>query len=97
MTVRIETDAYGKEILWSEVGGKAVPLPVENILIRAHDGHIFVAVPGLRGMEPLRPHEPEMIAHWMNEHPDGIKPVVFAGVSPPAKPEAEEDEPAPDG
>lgn len=94
MTVRIETDASGKDVIWSEVGGRKVPLPVENLWINALDGRLANIVPGLPGVEPLRPHEPAMVAFWMDKNPDGIAPNIFAGVSPPAKPEAEEDGPS---
>ena len=83
MTVRIEIDASGKDVIWSEVGGRKVPLPAENIYIRAGDGHVFVTAPGLFGLERLRPHEVEMVHHWLNEKAGEIAPNIFAG-EPPA-------------
>ena len=88
MTVRIETDPIGRDVIWSEVGGKAVRLPVENILIRASDGHVFTTPPGSYRwtvLERLRPHEVAMVEFWLREKAVEIAPNIFAG------------EPAPDG
>ena len=85
MTVTIKTDAHGKEIIWSEVGGRAVPLPAENIYVRAEDGHVFTSPPGnFRGktMERLRPHEVEMVEYWLREKGAGIEPNIFTGEAP---------------
>ena len=83
MTVRIEKDNHGRDVIWSEVGGKAVPLPAEHILVRLSDGHIFITSAGLPGLNPLRPHEPEMVKHWLREKGAEIAPNVFAGDTPP--------------
>ncbi len=90
MTITIKTDANGRDVIWAEVGGKACPLPAENIYIRAGDGHVFVAVPGTRGLERLRPHEVAMVEYWLREKAPEIVTTVFAGETPPAPPEAEE-------
>ena len=84
MTIRIETDNNGKDVIWSELAGKAIPLPVENLFIRACDGHCFVAGPAAtRGLEPLRPHEVEMVEFWLREKAPDIAPNVFAGEPAP--------------
>ena len=88
MAVTIKTDHQGKSVLWSMVGGKTVPLPAENIYIRASDGHIFTAVPGGL-LQRLRPHEVEMVEHWLREKFSEITITVFAGEPPPATPEEE--------
>ena len=82
MTIRIEKDAHGRDVIWGEVGGKAVPLPVDDILIRASDGHVFLTSAGLPGLNRLRPHEPEMVRHWLREKGGEIKPDIFAGDPP---------------
>ncbi len=84
MTIRIETDANGKDVIWSEIRGKAFPLPAENIYIRAADGHVFTAVPATRGIERLRPQEVAMVEHWLREKAPEIVTTVFAG-EPPAR------------
>ena len=71
MTIEIKTDAHGKAIIWSEVGGRKVPLPAENIYIRAGDGHVFTAVPAMSGLERLRPHEVAMLEFWLAERGAG--------------------------
>ena len=85
MTIRIETDANGKDVIWSEVEGKAAPLPAENLYVRMGDGHVFVIVPATRGVERLRPHEVAMVEHWLREKAPEIVTKVFAGVTPPAE------------
>lgn len=90
MTVRIEKDVNGKDVIWSEVGGKAALLAAENIYIRAGDGHCFVIFPSTRGVERLRPHEVAMVEFWLRERAPEIVTKVFAGETPPATPEAEE-------
>ena len=91
MAVTIKTDHQGKSVLWSMVGGKTVPLPAENIYIRASDGHIFTAVPGGL-LQRLNPHEVGMVEHWLRERASEITTMVFAGQTPPATPEAEDGE-----
>ena len=81
MTIEIKTDANGKDVLWSEVDGRAVPLPAENIYIRAGDGHVFTAPPG-QILQRLRPHEVAMVNHWLDERAAEIKPNVFSGEPP---------------
>lgn len=82
MTITIKTDASGKQIIWSEVGGKAIPLPAENLYVRLGDGHCFVAVPGTHGLERLRPHEVAMVEQWLRERASEITTTVFAGEPP---------------
>ncbi len=91
MKVRIEKDAQGKDVLWTEVGGehggkaKPVPLPVENIFFHAATGHVFTTFPGnYRGktLERLRPHEVEMVEFWLRERASEITTLVFAGEPP---------------
>ncbi len=101
MTVTIEKDVRGKDVIWSEVGEKKqkVSLEVQDLYLRLADGRVFT-ISSYRAasvLEPLQPHQVAMVRFWMDQHPDGITPNIFAGVSPPAKPEAEEDEPASDG
>ena len=91
MTIRIKTDNNGKDVLWSEVGGKTVPLPVENLYLRLGDGHVFTAVPGGL-LQRLNPHEVGMVEHWLRERASEITTMVFAGQTPPATPEAEDGE-----
>ena len=89
MKVRIEKDARGQDVLWTEVGGahggkaKPVPLPTETIFMRLIDGHIFIAPSGAVPLERLRPHEPEMVNHWLCEKAPEIAPNVFAGEPAP--------------
>ena len=78
MSVRIVMDVHGRDVIWSEIGGKAVPLPVENIYIRASDGRCFTISPGDLP-QPLRPHEPEMIEFWLSERGGKIVPDIFEG------------------
>ena len=85
MTVRIEKDHFGKDVLWSEVGGKPVPLPVENIYVNALSGDVFTSPPGsFRGktLDRLRPHEVGMVEFWLREKAPEIAPNVFAGEPP---------------
>ena len=81
--MKIETDANGNAVIWHEVAGKAVPLPAENLYVRASDGHCFVAPPGEPPLARLRPHEVEMMEHWLHERAGDIAPNVFAGRIPP--------------
>ena len=90
MTIRIEKDANGKEVIWTELAGKAAPLPAENLYVRLGDGHCFVAPPATSGMERLRPHEVAMVEFWLRERASENTPVVFAGEPAPAGDEAEE-------
>lgn len=83
MTITIKTDHWGKEILWGEVGGKPVPLPVCDIYIRADDGHVRIG----KTLQPLRPHEVKMVEYWLHKRASGITTKVFAGETPPATPE----------
>ena len=88
MTVTIKPDNTGKDVIWSEVGGKPVPLPVENLYLCMESGHLFTSPPGsFRGktLDRLRPHEVEMVEFWLREKAPEIAPNVFAG------------EPAPEG
>ncbi len=81
MTCKIEPDAYGKDVIWTEVDGRATALPAEQILVRASDGHVFTAPVGLRGLSRLSPHDVEMVEHY--RHEKGMcEPVVFAGDTP---------------
>ena len=78
MTIKIEPDTYGKDIIWCEVDGRPTALPAEHILIRASDGHVFAAPVGLRGLARLAPHDVGMVEYWLAER--GMpEPVVFAG------------------
>ena len=81
MTIKIEPDAFGKDVIWTEVDGRATALPAEQILVRASDGHVFRAPVGLRGLSRLSPHDVEMVMHY--RHEKGMcEPVVFAGDTP---------------
>ncbi len=81
MTIRIEPDAYGKDIIWCEVDGRPTALPTDHILIRASDGHVFTAPVGLRGLARLAPYDVEMVEFY--RHEKGMcEPVVFAGDAP---------------
>ena len=75
MAITIKTDQWGKEIIWSEIGGKAVPLAAADIYIRAVDGHVRIG----KTLEPLRPHEIEMVEFWLRKNAAEIGPNVFAG------------------
>ncbi len=78
MTIKIEPDAYGKDVIWCEVDGRATALPADQILVRASDGHVFRAPVGLRGLSRLAPHDVEMAKHFLAEK--GMpKPDIFAG------------------
>ncbi len=81
MTIEIKTDAAGNAVLWSEVGGRAVPLAADHIYVRASDGHVLVAPPG-QVLQRLRPHEVAMVEYWLSERAAEIKPNVFAGEPP---------------
>ena len=84
MALRIETDAYGRDVIWSEVGGKKVPLEVDSLFVRAVNGHIFTsAAPGVRGsmLSRLSPHEVEMVEFWLDKQ--GVHELnIFDGEPP---------------
>ena len=81
MTCKIDTDAFGRDVIWTEVDGRKTALPADQILIRASDGHVFTAPVGLRGLSRLSLHDVEMIEHY--RHEKGLcEPVVFAGATP---------------
>ena len=81
MTCKIDTDAFGRDVIWCEVDGRPTALPAEQILVRASDGHVFTAPVGLRGLSRLSAHDVEMIEHYRDEK--GMpEPVVFAGDTP---------------
>ncbi len=79
MTIKIEPDIYGKDIIWCEVDGRPTALPTDHILIRASDGHVFTAPVGLHGLARLAPHDVEMVEYWLRERGVEIGPNVFAG------------------
>jgi hypothetical protein len=82
MGVEIKEDGHGNQVLWSEIGGKPVPLPVNDIFIRA-DGQVFTwALYGKNQPQRLRPHETAMVQFWLDERAAEIKPNVFAGEPP---------------
>ncbi len=81
MGVEIKEDGHGNQVLWSSIGGKPVPLPVNDIFIRA-DGQVFTwALYGKNQPQRLRPHEIEMVNHWL-ELEGPAAPNVFAGEPP---------------
>ena len=81
MTIKIESDAFGKDIIWTEVDGRPTALPAEQILVRASDGHVFTAPVGLRGLSRLSAHDVEMVEHFRDER--GLcEAVIFAGYTP---------------
>ena len=81
MTFKIERDAFGRDVIWTEVDGRPTALPADQILVRASDGHCFTAPVGLRGLSRLGPPDVEMIKHFFHEK--GLaEPVVFAGDTP---------------
>ena len=81
MNCKIDTDAFGRDIIWGEVDGRRTALPADQILVRASDGHCFTAPVGLRGLSRLGPADVEMIEHY--RHEKGIpEPVVFSGDTP---------------
>ena len=85
MPVTIKQDAAGREVIWSERGGKPVPLVVEDIFIRASNGHVFKAdyyysPPRLHRLEP---QEVAMVQHWLRAADGPHVPNVFAGEPPP--------------
>ncbi len=81
MTCKIDTDAFGRDTIWTEVDGRKTALPADQILVRASDGHCFTAPVGLRGLSRLGPADVEMIEHY--RHEKGIpEPVIFAGDTP---------------
>ena len=79
MTIKIVPDAYGKDILWTEVDGRPTALPADHILIRASDGHVFKAPTGLKGLFRLAQHDVEMVEYWLRERGAEIEPKIFAG------------------
>ena len=86
MAIKIEKDNDGRDVIWSEVGGKAVGLPAENIYIQVVSGHVFTTPPGqFRGkvMARVTPHEVEMVEHYLRETDGPQAPNVFAGEPPP--------------
>ncbi len=81
MTFKIEPDAFGRDVIWTEVDGRPTALPADQILTRASDGHCFTAPVGLRGLSRLGPPDVEMIEFFRRER--GLaEPVVFAGDTP---------------
>ncbi len=78
MTIEIKPGANG-DVIWGELAGRAVPLPVENLYVRALDGHCFLTS---QVLDRLRPHEPALVQFWLDQNPDGITPVIFAGEPP---------------
>ena len=67
MGVEIKEDNHGNQVIWSELAGKAAPLPVNDIFIRA-DGQVFTwALYGKNQPQRLRPHEVEMVEYWLAE------------------------------
>ena len=82
MTCKIESDAFGKDVIWTEVNGRKTALPAEHIYVRASDGACFTAPINLRGLSRLSPADVEMIEHY--RHEKGMcEPVVFAGDTMP--------------
>ena len=81
MTCKIEQDAFGRTVIWSEVDGRPTALPADQILVRASDGHVFTAPVGLRGLSRLGPPDVEMIQHFFHEK--GLaEPDIFSGDTP---------------
>ncbi len=79
MTCKIESDTFGKDVIWCEVDGRPTALPADHIMIRASDGHVFTAPVGLRGLARLSPADVEMVEHWLHEKGVDLKPDIFAG------------------
>ncbi len=83
--IEIRLDPHGGEVIWSEKGGRAVPLAAADIYIRASDGNVFIgdaAILSKRGgLQRLQPHEPEMVAFWMKQRGAGTAK-IFAGEPP---------------
>lgn len=88
MNIEIETDANGcKMILLSDpsrFGAGARGLPVDNILIRASDGHVFVKSSVSRdGLARPSEVDVEMIEYYFRETDGPHAPDIFAGDTPP--------------
>ena len=73
MTSKIEitTDSNGCQMLTASdverFGKGARGLAVKSILVRACDGKLFSARPGLPGLSPLSDVEEEMAAHYFDQ------------------------------
>ncbi len=69
--IEITTDANGCEMILltdePRFGSGARGLPAQHILVRACDGRLFSARPGLPGLQPLSDVEEEMAQHYFNE------------------------------
>ena len=57
-------------------GGRGIP--VNCILVRVSDGHVFRAPDGLRGLEKLSEAEADMVRFYLDKLDGPIVPVVFA-------------------
>ena len=84
---KIETDENGCEMVVmtdpAKYGSGPKGIPVANILIRACDGAVFNASPGLRGLSRLGEPEAAMVEYYLSETGAVHEPVVFAGDTPP--------------
>lgn len=84
MSCWIEKTPDGKDCIFcdsADVGcdNQTQALPAEQILIRASDGHVFKAPPGLKGLFRLAPHDVAMVEYWLRERGVEIGPNIFAG------------------
>ena len=83
MPVRIEKDNHGQDVIWSEKGGRAVPLWPKDVFIQLSTGHVFKAGLTPVPLSRLEPHEPAMIELYLRQTEGPQAPNVFAGNEPP--------------
>ena len=76
--MKIETDAYGVDVIWGEQDGRPVALQSNEIFVNVGTGHVFRIPVGLRGVSRIAPHEVEMVNHFLEQNGE-LKPVVFSG------------------
>ncbi len=86
--IKIETDARGHTMILmadeERFGAGGRGLAVENILIRASDGHVFIKSNASRdGLERPSEVEIEMIEYFFRETDGPHAPDIFAGDPPP--------------
>ena len=82
MTVRIEKDNHGRDVIWSQKAGRQVPLVVDDVFIQLSTGHVFKAGTAPVPLSRLEPHEPEMIEFYLRQTEGPHEPDIFAGDPP---------------
>ena len=89
MTIKIETDANGLTVILltdeARFGAGARVLPVNNILIRGPDGHLFIKSPSSHGgLSRASEIDVEMVEYYFDKLGGPHEPDIFAGDPPPS-------------